>query len=93
MVIIRRIPAAHVSKTFTKSTGFFESLRYGGYGRACGGYDNDADEDECASDCRAKAQRFAGKEVSNENGNDGIDVSIRSDVRGGLVVEQPMKTF
>lgn len=72
-----------------RSGGIFDGRSGRGLAGAHGSDDDDADEDERGSQDGAEAEGFAGEEVSDENGDERVDVGVGSDAGGRVVVEQP----
>src|SRR5437868_14455253 len=51
--------------------------------------DDHADEDEHGSENGAEAEGFAGQEISEQHGNDRIDVGVSADFGWRFVMEEP----
>src|SRR5437868_4708498 len=51
--------------------------------------DDNADEDEHGSENGAEAEGFAGQEISEQHGNDRIDVGVSADFGWRFVMEEP----
>src|ERR1700751_3068961 len=69
--------------------GVFDGERRSGFSGWGGGDDQNAYQNAERSEDGPRAEGFAAEEVSDEDGDDGVDVGVGSDLGGRFVMEEP----